>query len=564
MAGLVQVGKAISKMPQLLDNPFYYLENFDRVIDWVNTRYRHLLNEAEHRFIECVTALPQPSRALLVRMVMRKGPLFRASKLSYEEIGCSRTAVQPLVEHGWIDASPLLTLEQVFDLLTKAEITAAFPLPTGLRTARKAELLDALRVNCSEPRFFDAWHPASDDCVYQLMIGPLCERLKLMFFGNCRQDWSEFVLSDLGIYNYENVELSTASLGFQTRDDVDCYLHLHQLRARFEIDNEPDEVLTNLPADALDNPWLESRRARLLFQVAQQYERIGKSEEALAVYSRCSYPGARLRSIRVLEKIDKAQAAHALAQSAEQAPESEAEKQQLRRVLPRLHRKLGLPNRASHRGPDVALLELLLPQPDEPYSVEQLVATHLACPDAPLFYVENTLITSLFGLLCWKAIFAPVPGAFFHPFHSGPADLHSADFHQRREPQFAACLKQLDSDAYLTTIRAHFAAKAGVQSPFVAWPVLSEELLELALACIPAAHLKVFFTRMLQDLKSNRAGFPDLIQFWPGQRRYRMIEVKAPNDRLQDNQIRWIAYCLSHDVPVSVCHVQWLGLERAA
>jgi hypothetical protein len=51
---------------------------------------------------------------------------------------------------------------------------------------------------------------------------------------------------------------------------------------------------------------------------------------------------------------------------------------------------------------------------------------------------------------------------------------------------------------------------------------------------------------------------PDLIQFWPQEQRYRMIEVKGPGDRLQDNQIRWLEYCTAHDMPVSVCYVQWM------
>ncbi|NER66633.1 VRR-NUC domain-containing protein, partial [Pseudomonas sp. MAFF212427] len=46
-------------------------------------------------------------------------------------------------------------------------------------------------------------------------------------------------------------------------------------------------------------------------------------------------------------------------------------------------------------------------------------------------------------------------------------------------------------------------------------------------------------------------------QFWPEQRRYRMIEVKGPGDRLQDNQLRWIEFCTAHGLPIQVCHVQW-------
>jgi VRR-NUC domain len=36
-----------------------------------------------------------------------------------------------------------------------------------------------------------------------------------------------------------------------------------------------------------------------------------------------------------------------------------------------------------------------------------------------------------------------------------------------------------------------------------------------------------------------------------------MIEVKGPGDRLQDNQIRWLAYCAEHGIPARVVHVQW-------
>ena len=50
---------------------------------------------------------------------------------------------------------------------------------------------------------------------------------------------------------------------------------------------------------------------------------------------------------------------------------------------------------------------------------------------------------------------------------------------------------------------------------------------------------------------------PDLIRFWPAERRYELIEVKGPGDRLQDNQIRWLAYCVQHGMPVRVVDVRW-------
>jgi elongation factor G len=65
-----------------------------------------------------------------------------------------------------------------------------------------------------------------------------------------------------------------------------------------------------------------------------------------------------------------------------------------------------------------------------------------------VFYVENALINSLFGLLCWPAVFMALPGAFFHPFQSGPADLGTPDFTLRRAAAFDACLARLDDGSY--------------------------------------------------------------------------------------------------------------------
>jgi hypothetical protein len=167
------------------------------------------------------------------------------------------------------------------------------------------------------------------------------------------------------------------------------------------------------------------------------------------------------------------------------------------------------------------------------------------------------LINSLFGLLCWEAIFAPIAGAFFHEFQAAPADLHAPAFHGRRAAQFAQCFGQLESDDYRDTIRRHFEQKTGIQSPFVYWDVISEALLRSALDCLPREHLKACFGRILADIRANACGLPDLVQFWPAERRYRLIEVKGPGDRLQDNQIRWLTFCVAHGIPVSVCHVSW-------
>jgi VRR-NUC domain-containing protein/Fanconi-associated nuclease 1-like protein/Fanconi anemia protein nuclease-like protein len=567
-------------MIQSLEDPFYYLANFQTVLDWIGARYNDLLSADERQFIEVFARQPVASQALFVRMMMRKGILFRASKLNYAEIGSIAAAVQSLRRLGWVDDCPPLTLEQLFNLSTKAELLAFFSeheLPRGLK---KDELLQGLLAHNMEARSFAAWSGNANDTVYALTAMPLCDRFRLMFFGNLQQDWTEFVLADLGLFHYEKVPFSADSRAFQQRGDIDDYLHLHDCRERFEsyrehcengeainngeaIDNSESfanresltDILEAIAAVKNNNPWIEARRAKLLFRIGEHLERSKDFSAAQRIYGRCNYRGARLRHIRVLERLQQNDIALQLALSAEQAPESAAEQQQLLRILPRLYRRAGLPKKPSPARAAVQTLELQLPK--SPHGVEQAVLEHLHTMDAPVHYVENALINSLFGLLCWDAVFAPVAGAFFHPFQSGPADLAAPEFYSRRADIFIRCFAQLDSDDYRHTILKNFERKYGLQSPFVYWQSLDEQLLQLALTCLPPAHLKKWFWRILQDISANRAGFPDLIRFWPAQKNYQMIEVKGPGDRLQDNQLRWIEHCAEHGMPIAVCYVQW-------
>ena len=75
---------------------FYYLHNFQRALDWIGERYADLLDVREQGFLTGFSALPQQSQALLVRMLMRRGPWFRADKLVYEEIPDIAAAAGPL------------------------------------------------------------------------------------------------------------------------------------------------------------------------------------------------------------------------------------------------------------------------------------------------------------------------------------------------------------------------------------------------------------------------------------------------------------------------------------
>lgn len=552
----------------------YYLHNFVRALDWLRTRYADLLGPPEQDFIARFAQLPEPAQALLVRLVMRRGPWFRAAKLAYEEIGDIHTAAAPLLALDWLDATAPMALAELFALHTHREVAALFaapgPHPPPAKSLTKSALLQTLQPHHAAAQPYRQWHPASTESVWRVAqeVTALYTRLRLMFFGNLHQGWSEFVLADLGLFQYEVVPFDAQSRAFQCSADVDHYLALHALRQALDDGAERPPLLAAAVQATSPNPWLERRRAKLLMRLGEACEKAADWPLAEQAYAHSQHPGARHRRIRVHERMGRHADALALALQAHAAPESDEESQRLARMLPRLHRAAGLqagavarPKKPARQAvAQQATQTLTLPHPGPATSVEWALRQHWHTDEAPVFYTENALINSLFGLLCWPAVFAPLPGAFFHPFQGAPADLNAPDFVERRAALFAECLLALEDGRYRALIRERFATKQGRQSPHVFWGALSEPLLELALHCIPAAHLRLFFERLLQAPVAHRSGLPDLVRFWPtrpAEQRYELVEVKGPGDKLQDNQIRWLQYCHAHGLPASVCHVRW-------
>ena len=130
-----------------------------------------------------------------------------------------------------------------------------------------------------------------------MLVADLCARLRLLFFGSFHQDWSEFVLSDLGIFKYEQLDLGSHSRGFQSRDDIESFYRIHRCCCDLQDGVALNDVIANMPPD-IGNAWLEARRSKLLFEIAHRYERQRDVTKALAIYRQTTYPGARLRTIR--------------------------------------------------------------------------------------------------------------------------------------------------------------------------------------------------------------------------------------------------------------------------
>jgi len=193
-------------------------------------------------------------------------------------------------------------------------------------------------------------------------------------------------------------------------------------------------------------------------------------------------------------------------------------------------------------------------------SVEFSVALHYA-RTGKCYYLENNLLSGIFGLAFWDIIFASVNGAFFHPFQSHPADFYEPEFSVAREPLIKDRLAEVARGNLSHYVNHHFYHKRAFRNPLVNWIMCRKHIVDLALRKIPAAHWHAVFCQLLSDVRNFRSGQPDLVYFPDAGAKhgtYQLLEVKAPGDKLQKNQLRWMKFFKEHNMPHGVVHVKWL------
>ncbi len=538
--------------------PFYYLDNFRSLVSSVYALYDDLLTPAENRFYQHFMAMESNAQALLVRLLGRNGELFRVNKLKYPEIGDIPLAIAMLVSDDFACEPLSASVDELFPLFTKAEWLQLLNKQT-LKQANK----DSLKIHLSENDYLlPNILSASGDKLIKLNCKPIFSTYTLLFFGNGRQDLTDFITEDLGIFRFEKYRIHKQSRFFETRAQVDSMLQYYALQEAL-LDLKPyhsDQLISLLdslpPLQAAAGTnyaetVLQRRLQRAYLAVARQLERLGSLDSALSIYQHCDQPPSKERQARILHKQKKTSQAREICEGLLNAG-SEAEMLFAKRFLTKLNTTAKPPLEHTPYSPPTEVIELAQSE----QCVELALAEYYA-QQGKCFYLENQLFLKVFGMVFWPAIFADVQGAFTHQFQSHPHDLSDQHFATRRQQQIAQGWARLEQ--WLSKPEQaveFFHQKNGISNPFVTWQRASEEALLLALQRIPLSHFKAVFQRLWCNLKENRSGFPDLVLF-PSQGSYELIEVKAPGDRVQNNQARWFAYFAEHNIPHRVSHVTW-------
>ncbi len=535
----------------------YYVANFHALALFVSNTYADLLNTTERSWYRSLQACSTPAQRLYIRLVTRKGSVFRLTKLRYPEISDLPMAAAELAAVGLASIEAPESLHSLTQSFTKPELVRLLGL-TGIRSQSRVNIVRAV-VECQEPQC-GAYRTGLQqaDRWITLLGHEHWTVFRLCFFGNLYQDGSEFVLRDMGTLEYERYDIDQSSRCFQSRVQLDAHLRYFECEALLGTVSMNDvdqlaELVAALPAPIMSDRALQRRLDRYRNRIARQFERLGETGRAMALYTRCIHPPARERQVRLNLSAGDMNAAQTVVDAMQDAPYNEAEAQ----VAERLDRQIAKINGVSlpvetRFRPATTRLTLA----PSTVRVEQ-AARHFYARFGPCFYCENSLVGGVLGLFIWDIIFHPIPGVFFNPFQHAPADFYEPVFAERRQHLLADRFEELaDPLRFSTRVMHNFDTHAGKANPLVHWGQLPVELLSLALQRVPSAHWLAMFSRLLLDPRENASGFPDLVLF-RDQEGYEFIEVKGPGDVVQPNQRRWMRYFDQHRIACRVVNIKW-------
>lgn len=556
----------------------YYLENFEHVVGHALDRYELLLEPVAVDVLRRFGSLSRDARRLYARLYLRVGPVFRRSRLRYDEIDLD-VAIAELAAEGYarqreipLDPDPA---REILPLFAVAEIAVAAA-ASGLRVrGRKGDLVDAVAAH---PEALGALR--ATDTLVERLRDDIFGLAQLLFFGNREQDLSAFVIVSLDFARYPAYDVATDLPLFPSREAVAAFLEAERLVAE-EIDPLDGDALAVRAAAALaglarcDTPIAPHARrlhpgrlyARAAFGCARELERLGRNAEAVDVYASVVRlaPQAGLRA----EAADRLGLAAARAGLPERFDECAALvlADPTLDAIGRFHVESraaalsgGARPRAALRQPRIFELELraaghagskalYLSAAGEAVTIESAVLETLGGG----LHAENALFRALFGLLFWDVVFAPVPGMFQHRFQAGPLDLASEHFYENRRALIVSTLDALRTTHLGRAVSVAYERHRGRTNALVGWDHYTAEELARAADAF-GERLVPILERLARHPSRHGRGLPDLLVYENGAPV--LVEVKGPGDQPHVEQRLWHDALLAGGVDVRIARVR--------
>ena len=529
---------------------YYYLDHFTEMLDSVAKTYAAILRDEHIGFISRFHGLPKDAQCLLIRMVNRRGSIFRRSALRYAEIGDIEAASDELTARGY---TRLLHSDDYASFLT------CLPKTTLLQGA-KATGVTGFRSNWSKPRLVDWYlaevafeqadlHCHANEFVVLDGLTPL-HFLLYLYFGKSEDNLKQFALRDLGIMRTNRS--TTVSARFTNGEEAHACFHYSRLSATLEA--KTSSAFTSAVDAILDGPrtttdYAADLKSRAALQAGQFFEKRGERDLAIRLYRAGMSPECNERQVRALyANGDKASAEELLRRLIDD-PASDDEFL----FATDFHaRKFG----GQRTGVCTDLLRAsrtVMIDDARRGNPEAGVAGVMRREGWRVFFTENTLWQSLFGLLFWDELFES--GQLHSGFDWMPHCLKDRSFRHVFDTQIDDKLQLVRQGAGLSTILRVIAARWGRPNSLFAWDNVRVEALHALLETASPDGVAAVLDTMSRDYLAAHDGFPDLMLVRDVELRF--IEVKSEGDAIRRNQLTRLRQLRNAGIDAEIARVDY-------
>jgi DNA polymerase-3 subunit epsilon len=236
---------------------YYYHDHFIEMLFFVSEVYGPVLNERHRAFVETFKTLSKDAQCLLIRMINRRGRLFRHGAFRYAEIADARSAleelrncnlVRALVEGDYAE----FILCHAKEALIKGGKNAGF---TDIRTSwSKATLIKHFLANVTFKTAHD--HCGGSEFVALGDTEPV-EFMLYLYFGKTEDDLKNFALRDLGIIRIN--KNANPGARFTNEAEARACFHYSCLLDRLETNSEESTAAPSLRFSAARNAQRTTR-----------------------------------------------------------------------------------------------------------------------------------------------------------------------------------------------------------------------------------------------------------------------------------------------------------------
>ena len=509
---------------------YYYHDHFVEMLAFVRATYGSILTDEHEAFVTRFQHLSKDAQCLLIRMVNRRGTIFNRSLFRYAEISDLERAVDDLLACGQArflrdeDYSAFVACLPKDVLLSGAKAAGRTDVRVSWPKAKLADYFlaqvpfEVAAEHCGAAKFI-----ALDD------IRPL-EFLLYLYFGKTENDLKNFALRDLGIMRTNKATSFKAR--FTDGDEARACFHYSRLLDRLEVKSlsiYQDAVTDIFGGPGCPSDYAADLRSRAAWQVGQFFEKLGETDLARQLYRAGSSPECNERLVRLLYGAGDKEDAEDLLRRMIDDPASDGE---FVFATDFYARKFG--GRRTGSCTDLLRAGVTLTV-DDVYrgNPEAGVAGVMRRRGYRVFFAENTLWHSLFGLLFWDELFE---SELLHSsFDWVPHCLKDRSFARRFAAQIDDKLDAVRSGSALNLLLRPIAANWGRPNGIFAWDHVDVDALRLLLSGTSGEGIATIVRSLCQNFRDMRDGFPDLMLEKDGTVSF--MEIKAEGDVIRRNQL---------------------------